>query len=218
MTTLMLAALLAAQKAPTSTKEAMRPIQLLVGEWRVAVDGPNGAVWEETQAWEYKIEKDVYSLVFSVKDGKKFKEGSVAYDLQKKAYRLEAVRADGAKGVFEGKLSGKELVLEEAAAEGAAAERLTFNLLRDNRFIGAIEQRAAGQRTFEGSHQYQFTRAGTSIVRVEGPKCVVTGGSPSIPVEHGGKTYYVCCSTCRKEFQAAPAKTLETAKKEGWIK
>jgi hypothetical protein len=218
MTTLMLALALAAQKAPGSTKEAMRPIQMLVGEWRVAVDGPNGLVWEETQAWEYRIEKEVYALVFTIKDGKKFKEGVVGYDLKKKVYTLDAVRADGAKAAFAGKLDGKELVFEEAAAEGAAAERLSFNLLRDNRFIGGIETRTAGQKVFEQSHQYQFTRAGTSIVTVQGPKCVVTGGSPSIPVEHGGKTYYVCCSTCRKEFAAAPAKVLETAKKEGWIK
>lgn len=192
MTTLLLAVLLAAQKAPASTKEAMRPIQLLVGEWRVGVDGPDNADWDETQAWEYKIDKDLYALVFSVKDGKRFKEGTLGYDLKKKAYTMEAVRLDGSKASFEGKLTGKELVLEERAAENAAAERLTFNLLRDNRFIGAVEQRAAGQKTWSESHQYQFTRAGTSIVTVEGPKCVVTGGSPSIPVEHGGKTYYVC--------------------------
>ncbi len=192
MTTLWLAALLAVQKAPASTKEAMRPIQLLVGEWRVGVDGPDAADWEETQAWEYKIDKEFYALVFSIKDGKRFKEGTLGYDLQRKVYTMEAVRPDGSKALFDGRLSGKELVFEERAAESAAAERLTFNLLRDNRFIGAVEHRAAGQKTWSETHRYQFTRAGTSIVTVEGPKCVVTGGSPSIPVEHGGKTYYVC--------------------------
>jgi hypothetical protein len=191
---LLAAAALWAQKDPSSTKEAMRPVQLLVGEWRVNVtpeeDPAKG--WEEAQAWEYKIDKEEYALQFSIKDGKKFKEGLLSYDLKKKVYRIEAVRVDGKKATFEGKLLGKELVLEEVAAEGAEAERLNFNFLRDIRFIGSIEKRAAGQKTWLESHQYQFTKAGVSIVRNEGPKCVVTGGTGTIAVEYSGKTYYVC--------------------------
>jgi len=190
MTTLLLVALL--QKAPATTKEAMRPVQLLVGEWRVEVDGPGDADWGETQAWEYKIDGQTYGLQFTIKDGKRFKDGSLSYDLKTKSYRLEATRADGAKAAFEGKLTDKELVFEEKAAEGAAAERITYNLLRDNRFIGMVEKREAGQKLFSETHQYQFTRAGVSIVKVEAPKCVVTGGSSQIAVEYQGKTYYVC--------------------------
>lgn len=216
MMTLLL--LLAAQKAPASTKEAMKPVQLLVGEWRVEVDGPDNDDWGETQAWEYKIDGASYALQFTVKDGKRFKDGLLSYDLKKKVYRLDATRVDGAKASFEGKLDGTELALVETAAETAAAEKLNFNLLRDNRFIGAVEKREAGQKTFSETHQYQFTRAGTSIVKVAAVQCVVTGGSAQIAVEHMGKTYYVCCSTCRKEFQANPAKMLENAKKEGFIK
>jgi len=200
--------------AQSTTKDAMRPVQLLVGEWRVEVDAPQP--WSETQAWEFKIDGQSYALQFTVKDGKKFKEGVLSFDVPKKLYRLEATRADGGKAVFEGKLEGKELTLEEKGTE--AVERLTFNLLRDNRFIGRIERREAGQKVFNVTHQYQFTRAGTSIVKNEGPKCVVTGGSAAIAVEFQGQTYYVCCSTCRKEFQAAPAKVIEAAKKEGLLK
>lgn len=218
MTTLLLAVLLAAQKAPSSTKEAMRPIQLLVGEWRVDVDAPDASPWEESQFWEYKIEKDVYALQLTVKNGKKFKEGLLTYDLKKKVYRFDLLRADDSKAAYEGKLTGTELVLDEQVPESAAAERLNYNLLRDNRFIGSIESRAAGQKVYSETHKYQFTKAGVSIVKVQGPKCVVTGGSPAMSLEHAGKTYWVCCSSCRKEFLAAPAKMIELAKKEGWIK
>jgi hypothetical protein len=191
---MMLLLVLLAQKDPASTKEAMRPVQLLVGEWRVNVtpgDDPSKS-WEETQAWEYKIEKEEYSLQVSIKDGKKFKEGLLTYDLKKKLYRLELVRADGKKSTFEGKLSGKELTLEEVAAEGAAAERLNYNFLRDIRFIGSLDRRDAGSKTWNETHGYQFTRAGVSIVRTETPKCVVTGGTGSMTLEYQGKTYYVC--------------------------
>ena len=192
----LLLALLAplAQKDPASTKEAMRPVQLLVGEWRVNVtpaDDPAKG-WEETQAWEYKIDKEEYALQVSFKDGKKFKEGLLSYDLKKKVYRLELVRADDKKSTFEGKLAAKELVLEEVAPEGSAAERLNYNFLRDIRFIGSVEKREAGSKTWNESHGYQFTRAGVSIVRSETPKCVVTGGTGSMTVDYSGKTYYIC--------------------------
>jgi YHS domain-containing protein len=215
MTTLLLLAL-AAQKDPGSTKEAMKAVQVLVGEWRVAVDGPEA--WEETQSWEYRIDKETYALQFAVKDGKYAKDGVLGYDLKKKVYRLELNRADGTKGVFEGKLSGKELTLEEQVAEGAAAEKFDLNLLRDIRVLGSVEKRAAGSKVWEPHLRWQSMRQGASIVKVAQPVCVVTGGSAQTAVEYGGKTYYVCCSTCRKEFQADPKKVIEQARKEGLIK
>ena len=215
MTTLMLLALLA-QKDPGSTKEAMKAVQVLVGDWRLAVDGPE--TWEETQAWEYKIEKEVYALQFTVKDGKWAKDGVLGYDLKKKVYRLELNRANGTKGTFEGKLEGKELTLEEQVADGAAAEKVALNLLRDIRFLGTVEKRAAGSKIYEPHLSFQAMRQGASIVKVAQPVCVVTGGSAQTAVEYGGKTYYVCCSTCRKEFQADPKKVIEQAKKEGLVK
>ena len=205
---LTLALVLAAQ---ATTKEAMKPLNTLVGEWRVVVGASAGEGWEETQAWEYRIEKGDYALQFSVKEGKRFKGGVLSYDLGKKLYRLQATRADGTAATFEGKLDGKELTLDEAGT--GPAERLTFTLLRENRFIGAVDRRAAGQSTYDRSHDYQFTRAGTSIVTRQAPVCVVTGGTGTIEVQHAGKTYMVCCNSCRKEFVADPAKA---AKVLGW--
>lgn len=215
MTTMILLALMA-QKDPGSTKEAMKAVQVLVGDWRVAVDGPEP--WEETQSWEYQIEKEAYALRFTVKDGKYAKDGVLSYDLKKKRYRLELNRANGTKGVFEGKLDGKELVLEEQVADGAAAEKFDLNLLRDIRFLGGVEKRAAGTKVWEPHLRWQAMRQGASIVKVAQPVCVVTGGSAQTAVEYMGKTYYVCCSTCRKEFQADPKKVIEQAKKEGLVK
>src|SRR5205814_1334771 len=93
---------LALQKDPASTKEAMKPIQLLVGEWKAQVSSDDGKdePWEETQNWEYKIDKEEYALQFDVKGGKKVKSGVLSYDLKKKAYHLELVRANDQKAVF----------------------------------------------------------------------------------------------------------------------
>ncbi len=196
MKTLFLAvALLApAQKDPASTKEAMKPIQLLVGEWKSQVEPEDGSgAWEETHKWEYKIEKDSFALEAIILEGKKYKSGVLSYDLKKKLYRFEAVKLDGKTTTFEGKLTGKELSLDEVVpGEASTQERFLFNLLRDNRILMNVEKREGGKKTWLTTHSYAATKQGVPFARAEGPKCVVTGGSPQSEVSYKGKTYYVC--------------------------
>ncbi|HZE98777.1 MAG TPA: hypothetical protein VE981_17320 [Planctomycetota bacterium] len=212
--------LLACQKDPATTRDAMKPVQLLVGEWRIEVscDDAKEEAWSETQAWEFKIDKEEYALQFESKGGKKLKGGVLSYDLKKKVYRLELVRPDDKKAVLEGKLSGKELALEEVVEGKAKAERMTFNLLRDNRVLINIEHRDAGKNNWTQTYSYSSTKNGVPFVRVEAGKCVVTGGTPASTVDYKGVTYNLCCNSCRKEFLAHPEETLARAKKEGYIK
>jgi len=212
--------LLACQKDPASTKDAMKPIQLLVGEWRIEVssEDPKQEAWSETQSWEFKIEKEEYGLQFESKDGKRLKSGVLSYDLKRKVYRLDVVRLDDKKAAFEGKLSGKELALEEVAEPKAAAERVTFNLLRDNRVLINWERRDAGKNNWSTTYNYSSTKNGVPFVRTEAGKCVVTGGTPASTVEFKGVTYNLCCNSCKKEFLAHPEDVIARAKKEGYIK
>jgi len=180
------------EKDPASTKEAMKRVQFLVGEWKATWSPEGKDAWEETQAWEYKIEKEEYALQVAVKEGKRFKEGLLSYDVKKKAFRLEMTRIDDKKETYEGKLAGKELVLDQVVDEKAAQERIGFNFLRDNRFLGDTQHREAGTKAWTSTAAIQYTKQGVPFVRSEGPKCLVTGGSGSIEVAYGGKTYYVC--------------------------
>jgi hypothetical protein len=219
-TFMLLAALVAFQKDPSSTKDAMKPVQLLVGEWRAQVSSEDGKeeAWEETQSWEYKIDKEEYGLQFEVKGGKKFKSGVLGYDLKKKVYRLDAVRMNDQKATFEGKLAGKELALEEVGDAKGALEKVTFNLLRDNRVLMSVERKEAGKSNWAPSLGYASTKQGVPFVRAESAKCVVTGGTPSSTVEYKGMSYNLCCNSCRKEFLAKPEEIIARAKKEGYLK
>lgn len=220
MTTAILAALLAVQKDPSSTKDAMKPIQLLVGEWRAQVSSEDGKdePWEEIQSWEYRIDKEEYALQFEIKGGKRFKSGVLAYDLKKKLYRLEAVRMNEQKATFEGKLAGKELAMGEVGDGKGALERVTFNLLRDNRVLMSVERKEAGKGNWAPSLSYASTKQGVPFVRAQSAVCVVTGGTPSSTVEYKGTTYNLCCNSCRKEFLAKPEEIIARAKKEGYLK
>jgi len=198
----------------------MKPVQLLVGEWRIEVssEDPKQEAWSETQSWEFKIEKEEYGLQFESKEGKRLKSGVLSYDLKKKVYRLDVVRIDDKKAAFEGKLAGKELALEEVAEAKAAAERVTFNLLRDNRVLINWERRDAGKNNWSPTYNYSSTKNGVPFVRTEAGKCVVTGGTPASTVEFKGVTYNLCCNSCKKEFLAHPEDVIARAKKEGYIK
>jgi YHS domain-containing protein len=211
---------LALQKDPASTKDAMKPIQLLVGEWKAQVSADDGKdePWEETQSWEYRIDKEEYALQFEIKGGKKYKSGVLSYDLKEKTYRLDLIRANDQKAVFKGKLSGKELPMEELVEGKGAQDRITFNLLRDNRILIGMERKEAGKNNWAPHLSYAATKQGVPFVRTEKTFCVVTGGTPSSSVEYKGVTYNLCCNSCRKEFLAHPEETIARAKKEGYIK
>lgn len=212
--------LVACQKDPASTKDAMKPVQLLVGEWRIEVssEDPKQEAWSETQSWEFKIDKEEYALQFESKEGRKLRSGVLWYDLKKKLYRLDIVRPDDKKAAFEGKLSGKELVLEEVVDAKSAAEKVTFNLLRDNRVLINWERREAGRSNWSTTYNYSSTKNGVPFVRTEAGKCVVTGGTPASTVEYKGVTYNLCCNSCKKEFLAHPEDVIARAKKEGYLK
>jgi Cu+-exporting ATPase len=47
----------------------------------------------------------------------------------------------------------------------------------------------------------------TTKCPVSGEEFVVEASSPK--VEHEGKTYYFCCSGCKKKFEAEPAKFVK---------
>jgi hypothetical protein len=202
----------------SSTKEAMRSVQTLVGKWNVTISPEAGEGWQEVQAWEYKIDKEEYGLQFVVQDGKRLKEGSLSYDLKRKLYRFQTTGVEGKLFTYEGRVDGKDLILEQITDDKSSQEKLTFHFLRDNRIIGSIEKRQPGTRTWTETHKVQFTKQGVPFVKTTPPKCVVTGGTGEMEVSFAGVTYRVCCNTCRKEFAASPEKTIANAKKEGWIK
>ncbi len=191
---LTLALLLFQEKDPATTKEAMQRVQLVVGPWRCTVVNKESKEesWVEKQEWNFKIEKDEFRLEVKITDGKYLKGGVLGYDLKKKVYRFEAARADGRKSGFEGKLKDRELLLEEIVEKGTAQDRMTFHLLRDNRFLVSVERRAAGKETYLLLYAYGCTKEGVPFVKGEPPKCVVTGGTGTMPVSYEGKTYYVC--------------------------
>jgi len=220
----LLALLLGQAKPPppiATTKAAMQKIQLIVGDWRVTgmPREMKREPWTEKATWGFKIDKDDYSLTFAATDGVFWKEATLRFDLEKQVYALHAVLVAGGERKYAGTLVEKERLLTlEETTDAWPRERAVFSLLRDNRFLIDMEVQSAKGKDWSAVAQLGCTKEGVPFVRGEGIKCIVTGGAGTIPVTHGGKTYYVCCSGCRAFFNEAPEKTIADAKKQGWIK
>ena len=88
-----------------------------------------------------------------------------------------------------------------------------FDLLVDVGRVRAIQVYVSGQaekgKDWNRQSQLGCTKEGVPFVRGEGPKCIVTGGTGTIPVTYAGKTYYVCCTGCRDAFKENPEKYLK---------
>jgi hypothetical protein len=178
---------------PSTTKEAMQRLQFTIGKWKCTVADKDNRdkSWQEKQDWTFKIDKDDYSLVLTVTDGQWLKEAQLSYDPKKKLYRMTATRTDDKKLTFEGKFEGKTLGLDEVVAKDSDQERVELIPLHENRFLISRERRSGGKESFLQTHAWGCTREGVSFA-ANMPKCVVTGGSATIEVQHKGKTYYVC--------------------------
>ncbi len=72
-----------------------------------------------------------------------------------------------------------------------------------------------GSIQFKHVIEIGLTREGESLASgatsSERPKCIVTGGAASMTLVHGGKSYPICCTGCREEFNENPEKYIKKA-------
>ena len=74
------------------------------------------------------------------------------------------------------------------------------------RFSMKVEKQEGGKGLFEDEFAMLGNKDGVVAGAPRKPECIVSGGEASMTVSYNGKTYYVCCSGCRDEFNANPKK------------
>ena len=96
-----------------------------------------------------------------------------------------------------------------AAAAQPAFDR-AVSLLHSNRFLYRAEVTPAGKTMPVKLYQVGATKEGEAFAGgSSGPECIVSGGLGTMKVSYKGKTYYVCCSGCRDEFNANAARYVK---------
>ncbi len=200
-------------------RQALKPFNDLVGSWR-GTGEPEGTraqkqkgFWVEGIGWEWQFKGGDAWLRLAFDKGKYFSRGELRYLPEKDAYRLAVVTADKKELSFEGQLEpgGKRLTLDRADPDTNETQRLVFSLLHPNRHLYRYEVRPAGRTTFTRVYQVGATKEGVPFASKgdTSPECVVSGGKGTIAVSHKGKTYYVCCTGCRDEFNDNPEKYIK---------
>ncbi len=197
-------------------KKALQEVQDFIGLWNLEGTqkvGGRTEAWKEKVSWGWKFKGDDAWLTFESDKGKYYTRGELRYDVAKKKYLLTLTpSAKGeAKQTFEGDDTRGALKVERKDAKTGDVYRVTMNTAAEGiRFAMKYEKQDGGKGLFSGVYAMTGNKDGESFAgTAKKPECIVSGGAASIAVQHGGKTYYVCCSGCRDEFLATPEKYIK---------
>lgn len=200
--------------AQKTVKEGLQPFNDLIGSWR-CTGTPSGSreeqqknFWTETLAIEWQFKgKDAW-LKLDFDKGKHFTKGEMRYRPEKNDYELKLQTTKKETLAYAGSLNNKTLTMERT--EGGNIQRLVFSLLHPNRFLYRFETRPADKTLVTKHWSVGATKEGEAFAVGEGgPECIVSGGKGTIAVSYQGKTYYVCCSGCRSEFNENPQQYID---------
>jgi YHS domain-containing protein len=212
------ATLAADQPAAKSPRAALQPFSDLIGKWR-GTGTPFGTqeekqkrFWTEKMAWEWQFkDKDAW-LKVAFDKSRNFTAGELRYVPAKDHFTLTLTTLKKEKITYVGALEirDKTKVLTLERDDNKESHRLVFTFLHSNRFLYRYEVKPDGRSLYAKKWSVGATKEGEAFAVGDGkPECVVSGGTASIPVSFMGKTYYVCCSGCRDEFNASPAKYVK---------
>ena len=198
-------------------REALKPLNILVGSWK-GTGTPEGSLeerqkghWVETDTWEWQFKGDDAWLAVTFDKGKHFASGDLRPRTDPGGFDLTLTTVGKEKLTYTGTLTGKQLVFERSIKDAKQVERLTFSLLHDNRITYRLDTKPEGGTTFTRKYLVGLTKEGEAFADVgrSERECIVSGGTGTIAVTYEGKTYYVCCTGCRDEFKANPKKYVE---------
>jgi hypothetical protein len=220
MTLLAVVAVLPATAVPRnsrqSPREALRAFNHFIGSWK-GTGIPEGTreekergLWEETMSWGWRFKGEDAWLTVTITKGKHFVRGQLRYLPDENLYRLTLETTGKESVAFTGRLTDRRLTLDRTDPKTKEGQRLVFSLLHSNRFLYAYEVKPSDRTAFTRVYRVGATKKGVPFASADAqPECVVSGGLGTIKVSYQGKTYHVCCSGCRAEFNENPAKYVK---------
>lgn len=208
------------QASVTSDIQALAPMQPYIGEWRgvgQAKLGSNEGAWREESTWTWRftggraelvaqLSGNKYYTVFQLQAGEKpglfVLLGTIVTDKFVDGKRLPQR--------LTGMLAGDALVLTADKPQDGQPDRISLRLVAAGDRIRVLYEKRLNDGAYSRLAEVDLTRKGSSFAKAlaSGPRCVVTGGPATIPVEHKDRKYYVCCSGCRDYFREDPEAVL----------
>ena len=209
---------------------AFSPLEYLVGKWNGQAVPKDSAQsfrgWPESHTWAWIFTKGKPTgLSLTIEGGKILAGGKLTYDTAQGRYRLEGTepKPGGGPIAFAGALdaSGKMLVLDQVGNESGAGQhrgRIRLSIRPNANFIRYtmwVDRKDPGDVQFSPSIEVGLTKEGESLAAgassSERPKCIVTGGAATMTLTYQGRTFQICCTGCRDEFNENPEKYIKKA-------
>src|SRR5262245_49308614 len=126
---------LASAETKKSPREALKPLNILVGSWK-GTGTPEGTPeerkkgnWVERVSCEWQFKGDDAWLTLAFDKGKHFVRGEIRQVPDKEDIQLTLETVDKEKLVYTGTLKGKQVTAEREIAVAKLVERFTFSLL-----------------------------------------------------------------------------------------
>jgi YHS domain-containing protein len=212
----------AAEAPRPAIPEPFARFEHMIGSWKgQAVNTANRLKgWEETHAWAWKFAKGTpVGMSLDLSKDKVLARAVLSFDERAKVYHLDGTDAAGMPVAFAGKFdpASKSLVLDRTGSSaGAVKDRL---IIRPNankiRYVLDFDQKEPGAPQYKRVITANLGKEGESFAAgaaaADLPKCILTGGAATMTVSYQGKSYPVCCSGCRDEFNENPEKYAKKA-------
>ena len=212
----------AAEASIADVPESLSPFAGLIGGWEgegiPAADRLKG--WHEVHRWAWSFTDGTpAALTFDWEGDKTLVKGRLAFDPEAGRYTLAGTDPGGNEVMFTGTLDDEKqtLILDRRGRlAGRVAQRLTIRL-NDNgiRYTVWDDRKPNGVPRFAREIAVNLGKQGEAFAAGDAaqalPKCILTGGAASMSVTYKGRSYPVCCSGCRDEFEADPEKYVKKA-------
>ena len=211
----------AADSAGREIPAQLAPFEYMIGGWKgQGVPTANRVRgWSEKHQWAWKFDKgSPVGLSLTLEGDKVLAKAQLTYDAAQKRYVLEGTDPAGKPLTFAGTLDakGRTLTLDRLGATPEGKERLTlFPNSNQVRYSLWLSRQEPGAPQFKRVIEIGVTKEGESFAAGsaagDAPKCIITGGAASMTVSFQGKTYPICCTGCRDEFNDNPEKYVKKA-------
>lgn len=203
--------------AQSEIPQPLAPFEHLIGAWKgVGIPAANKLKgWPERHVWSWAFEQGKpVALAIELTGSKLITKGRLTYDAKSSTYRLEGIDPAGKPARFEGALDdpGQVLTLKrDKPLPDGTLQRITLRLNKNKiRYVVWDDQKAGGAPRHVRIIESQLGKEGESFAAGStsgnAPKCILTGGAATLTVSYQGKSYPVCCTGCRDEFEADPDK------------
>ncbi len=194
-------------------KTLLAPFQSLIGEWKGVGQPQRGSAknsWSEKSDWAWNFADGRAEFVFHSPGGKYFSQARLRPLDKAGQFELLAALPDGKKDVrYTGAADADaKLVLKADKPQTELPAQVTIQTVAHGDRLVMLYEQQSGERLVRMA-EVGSTREGATFAAGTGkPECPVTGGVGTIPVQHNGQTYYVCCTGCRDLFLADPEAVL----------